>query len=54
MVQQPGLALSLGIVVAMAGIILAITTWADYFPNPARNSAAPITAKQAIYRAQLW
>jgi len=52
--QEPGFALSFGVVLAMAGIILAITTWADYFPNPARNSAAPMPAKQAIYRAQHW
>ena len=52
--QEPGFAFSFGVVLAMAGIILAITTWADYFPNPARNSAAPIPAKQAIYRAQHW
>ena len=31
------------------GIILAITTWADHFPNPERNSAAPIAASEPTY-----
>ena len=42
MAQEPGFAFSLGAVLAMAVIILAITTLVDYFPNPERNSAAPI------------
>ena len=35
-------AFSLGAVLALVAIILAITTLVDYFPNPERNSAAPI------------
>jgi hypothetical protein len=34
MAQERGFALSFGMVLAMAVIILAITTWADYLPNP--------------------
>jgi hypothetical protein len=52
--QEPEFALSFGVVLAMAAIILAIATWADYFPNPERNSAAPIPATQTIYRTQHW
>jgi uncharacterized membrane protein len=52
MAQERGFALSFGMVLAMAVIILAITTWADYLPNPERNSMAPISARQAIYQAQ--
>ena len=54
MAQDSGLAFSFGVVLAMAAIILTITTWADYFPNPERNSAGPIPPRQAIYRAQQW
>jgi hypothetical protein len=54
MAQEGGFAFSFGVVLAMAVIILAITTWADYLPNPERNSAAPIPARQTIYRTQHW
>ena len=54
MVHESGFAFSFGVVLAMAVIIVAITTWADHFPNPERNSAAPIAARQAIYPAQIW
>jgi hypothetical protein len=39
--------LGFGIVLAMAVIILAITTWAG------RNSAVPIPPTEVIYRSQL-
>jgi hypothetical protein len=54
MAHESEFAFSFGVVLAMAVIILAITTWADHFPNPERDSAAPIAARQAIYRAQNW
>jgi hypothetical protein len=54
MAQEPEFLFSFGVVLAMAVIILAITTWADHFPNPEHNSAVPIPARQAIYRAQNW
>jgi multisubunit Na+/H+ antiporter MnhB subunit len=53
MVRQPGLALSLGIVVAMAVVVLAITTWAAP-PNPESDSAALISPREIIYRPQHW
>ena len=51
MAQKPGLALSLGIVVAIAVIVLAITTWAAP-PNPESDSVAPIPPSEAVYRPQ--
>jgi hypothetical protein len=48
------LVLAFGLVVAMTVIVLAITTWADHFPNPESNSVAPIPPRQTIYRAQNW
>ena len=54
MAHESGFAFNFGVVLAMAVIIVAITTWADHFPNPERNSAAPIAARQAIYPAQIW
>ena len=54
MAQDSGLAFSFGVVLAMAAIILAIATWADYLPNPERNSAIPIPARHAIYQAESW
>jgi hypothetical protein len=38
----------------MTAIILAITTWADHFPNPERNLAAPIAASEPTYQLQNW
>jgi hypothetical protein len=49
MAHESEFAFSFGVVLAMAVIILAITTWADHFPNPER-----VAARQAIYRAQNW
>ena len=40
------IALGFGIVLAMAVIILAITTW------PSRDLAAPIPPTESVYRAQ--
>jgi len=54
MAHESGFAFNLGMVLALAVIILAITTWADHFPNPERNSAAPIAARQAIYQSEIW
>ena len=42
MPHELGFAFNFGVVLAMAVIILAITTCADHFPNPKHNSAAPI------------
>jgi hypothetical protein len=46
------LILAFGLVLAMAVIVLSITTWADHFPSPESNSVAPILPRQTIYRAQ--
>jgi hypothetical protein len=48
------LVLAFGLVLAMAVAVLAITSWADHFPRPESNSAAPISPRQTIYRAQNW
>ena len=53
MAPKPDLALAFGLVLAMALVVLAITTWADHFPNPG-NSVALISPRQTIYRAQNW
>src|SRR5262249_46734377 len=53
MAPKPDLALDFGLVLAMALVVLAITTWADHLPNPG-NSVAPIPPRQTIYRAQYW
>ena len=50
MAQEPGLALSLGIL-AMAVVVLAIMMWAAP-PNPESASAAPIPPREIIYRPQ--
>jgi hypothetical protein len=54
MAQESGLAFSFALVLTMAVIILAITTWADYLPNPKHDSAAPIAARQGIYQVENW
>ena len=54
MAYVSGFASHFGVVVAMTAIILAITTWADHFPNPERNSAAPIAASEPTYTPQNW
>jgi len=46
------LAFTFAMVLAMAGF-LAITTWAAV-PKHAVGSAAPVPAKAANYRAELW
>ena len=46
------LILAFGLVLAMAVIVLSITTWADHFPSPESNSVVPILPRQTIYRAQ--
>jgi hypothetical protein len=46
------LAFTFAILVAMA-VCLAITTWAAA-PKHAPGSAAPVAAKAANYRAELW
>jgi hypothetical protein len=53
MAPKPDLALAFGLVLAVALVVLAITTWADHLPNPG-NSVAPILPRQTIYRAQNW
>jgi hypothetical protein len=45
------MAQDVGIILAMAVVVLAITTWAAP-PNPVSDSAAPIPASEAIYRPQ--
>jgi hypothetical protein len=54
MARDSGLAFSFAAVLAMAAIILAITTWADYLPNPKHDSAAPIAARQGVYQVENW
>ena len=50
MAQKPDkLAFVFGMVLAMAVIILAITTWAAP-PDPESQSAAPIPPRETIYR----
>ena len=53
MAPKPDLALAFGLVLAVALVVLAITTLADHLPNPG-NSVAPIPPRQTIYRAQNW
>jgi hypothetical protein len=54
MAPKPDLVLAFGLVIAMAVIVLALTTWADHFPNPKSDSGAPISPRQTIYRTQNW
>jgi len=54
MAPKPDLVLAFGLVLAMALVVLAITTWADHLPNPESDSAARISPRQAIYRTQNW
>jgi hypothetical protein len=51
MAQEPGLALSLVIVLAMAVIVVSITTWVAP-PNPKSASAGSIPPSEVIYRPQ--
>ena len=43
----------LGMILAMALTILAITTWAAP-PHPQSESAAPVAPRQTIYRPERW
>jgi len=53
MAQEPdNLAFRFAVVLALAGIVLALTTWATP-PKLASNSAAPFPPSEAIYRSQL-
>jgi hypothetical protein len=52
MIQQPdSLAFRVVVVLALAVIVLLVTTWAAP-PHPANDSATPIPHSDAIYRAQ--
>jgi hypothetical protein len=55
MAQQPdSLAFRFALVLALAVIVLALTTWAAPLKKPASDSAAPITPTEAVYRPQYW
>jgi hypothetical protein len=52
MAQQPdSLEFRFALVLALAVIVLALTTWAAPL-KPASDSAAPITPTEAVYRPQ--
>ena len=52
MAQEPDrLAFRVGVVLAVAVIVLAIMTWAGP-PNPERASVGPIPPREVIYRPQ--
>jgi hypothetical protein len=53
MAQEPGFAFSFGVVLAMAVVILAITTWAAPL-DPESDSVAPIPPRETIYRPEHW
>ena len=50
MAPKPDLALAFGLVLAVALVVLAITTWADHLPNPG-NSVAPIPPRMMPFLA---
>jgi hypothetical protein len=51
MAQPDNLAFRFAAVLALAVIVLLVTTWAPP-PHPANDAAAPIPHSDAIYRAQ--
>ena len=52
MAQEPGSGLRVGIILALAVILVAITTWGVSSNNPKSASAGSVPPSEVIYRPQ--